>query len=304
MLDTIIKILPLFLIFGIGYSLKKLKFLNSDDGSSLLKLTFSAGVPALVFTSIMKVNIDSSIVILCLLPATIIGITMLVTFLLKRTLFDSINIKTFGSLLIGVSIMNTGFLLPFVEKVYGAEGLVRFALIDTFNGLIVFSVVYAIAVKLGNDKPDNSFVLKKIFMSPPLWALVAAFTLKFANITVPQSINITLSTIAGLVGPVILIALGLKFTPIIKKPRLLVGSLVLRFVLGGIIGIGFVKLFGLQGLNADIAIFASIAPIGFNSITFAELEKLDVDFAASLVSISILVALIVAPVAIQLLGGV
>jgi hypothetical protein len=131
MLDTIIKILPLFLIFGIGYSLKRLKFLSSDDGSSLLKLIFSAGVPALVFTSIMKVDIDSSIVVLCLLPAAIIGLTLLTTFLLRRSLFDSISIKTFGSLLIGVGIMNTGFMLPFVEKLYGAEGLVRFALIDT-----------------------------------------------------------------------------------------------------------------------------------------------------------------------------
>lgn len=141
-------------------------------------------------------------------------------------------------------------------------------------------------------------------MSPPLWALVTAFTLKFAGVEVPQTIDATLTTIAGIVGPVILIALGLKFTPVIKKPGLLVSSLALRFILGGLIGIGFVKLFGLQGLNANIAILASIAPVGFNSITFAELEKLDVDFAASLVSISILAALIIAPVAIQLLGGV
>jgi predicted permease len=94
----------------------------------------------------------------------------------------------------------------------------------------------------------------------------------------------------------------LKFTPVVKKPGLLGLSLVLRFVLGGLIGVMFVKVFGLHGLNTSIAIFASIAPIGFNSITFAELEKLDVEFAASQVSIAILVALIIAPIVIQILG--
>ncbi len=303
MLDTIIKILPLILIFLLGYSLKRLKFLTSEDGSSLLKLIFSAGVPALIFTSILKVEIDSSIIILCLLPAAIIGLTLLATFALRRSIFQKVNIKTFGSLLIGAAIMNTGFLLPFVEKVYGSAGLARFALIDTFNGLVVFSLVYAIAVKLGNDQPDNKFILKKLFMSPPLWALVAALIIKSLGATPPVLITDTLTIVAKLVSPVILIALGLKFTPKIKEPKLLSTSLVLRFGLGALIGITFVKLFGLHGINAEIAMFASIAPIGFNSITFAELEKLDTDFAASQVSIAILVALIIAPLAIQIIPG-
>ena len=119
MLDTIIKIFPLILVFGIGYGLKKLKFLTSDDGSSLLKVIFSAGVPALVFTSILKVNIDASIAILCLLPAAIVGTTLLAVFTLRGSLLKKVNIKAFGSLLVGVTIMNTGFLLPFVESIWG-----------------------------------------------------------------------------------------------------------------------------------------------------------------------------------------
>jgi predicted permease len=68
--------------------------------------------------------------------------------------------------------------------------------------------------------------------------------------------------------------------------------LTLRFVLGVVIGIIFVKLLHLEGLTAQIALFASMAPIGFNSITFAELEHLDVEFASSQVSVALIVALI------------
>lgn len=304
MLDTITKILPLLFVLLFGYGLKKFKFLTANDGTSLIKLIFNAGVPALVFISILKVQIGSSVAILCLLPATIIGITLLVTCALRRSLLNKVSVKTFGSLLIGAAIMNTGFLLPFVEKVYGPEGLARFALIDTFNGLIVFSLVYTIAVKLGNDKLDNKFVLKKLFISPPLWALVIALMIKTMGATPPTLIIDTLTLISKLVSPVILIALGLKFSPIIKRPGLLTTSLALRFILGGLVGFAFVKLLGLHGLNAEIAMFASIAPVGFNSITFAELENLDVEFAASQVSIAILVALVIAPLAIQIIPNI
>jgi predicted permease len=62
MLDATLKILPLLLVFAAGYGLKKAKFLTSNDGSSLLKLVFFAGTPALIFTSILKVRLDSSLV--------------------------------------------------------------------------------------------------------------------------------------------------------------------------------------------------------------------------------------------------
>ncbi len=53
-------------------------------------------------------------------------------------------------------------------------------------------------------------------------------------------------------------------------------------------GLLFIRCFNLEGLNAQIVLLASIAPIGFNSITFAELENLDSEFAARQVSAAII----------------
>jgi malate permease and related proteins len=301
MLQATADILPLLLIFLAGYGLKCAKMLTSDDGSSLLKLIFYAGAPALIFTSVLKVEINASMLWLCFLAPVIGIITVLVTFLLRRSALKSINIKTFGALLAGAAIMNTGFLIPFVERIYGPEGLAQLAVIDAFNAFVAFGLVYAIVVRLGNNKPDTSFVMKKLLLAPPLWALTAAIILKVIGVAPPVLAMDTLGVIAMLVSPVILIALGLKFTPRIKRPKLLLVPLVLRFGLGALIGVCFVKLLGLEGLTAEIALFASIAPIGFNSITFAELENLDVEFAASQVSIALIAALVAAPFAIQIL---
>ncbi|MBL8159565.1 AEC family transporter [Candidatus Saccharibacteria bacterium] len=303
MLSAVFQILPLILIFLVGYGLKRARFLSSDDGSTLLKLIFYAGLPALIFTSILKVEMTAEVLLLCLLTPVIVGISLLALFFVRRSMLHALSGKTFGSLLAGVVIMNTGFLVPFVERVYGAEGLARLVVIDAVNVLITFSLVYAIVVSLGSKKPSASFIARKLLISPPLWAIVLALICKFADITPPFLIVEALSNISRLVGPVILIALGLKFTLHIHNTRLLPVPLVLRFVLGGIIGYAFVKLTGLQGLDAQIAMFASIAPIGFNSITFAELEKLDVEFAASQVSLALLMALVAAPFIVHFLPG-
>lgn len=302
MINTIIQILPLIIIFAIGFLLKKVKFLTSEDGSTLLKLIFYAGAPALTFTAVTNVKIESSLAWLCFLPIVMVFAMMFITLLIRRSLLKDVSRKTFGSLAVGVLIMNTGFLIPFVERIFGAEGLARFAIIDAFGGMMTFSIVYATAVKYSGDKIDRSYIAQKLLISPPLWALVIALVLRLVSVTPPTMVMDTMGILSRFVSPVILLALGLKFTLKIKNPRLLVYPLVLRFVVGGLIGLAFIKLTGISGLTAKIAFFASIAPIGFNSITFADLEDLDTEFAASQVSLAILIALVLAPFTVQLLS--
>ncbi len=301
MFGTMLEILPLIVIFAIGFGLKQAKFLSSADGGTLLKLIFYVGAPALIFLSILHVDIDASLILLSLLAPCIVGITLLATYLLRRSWLQQVNPKTYGTLLIGSIIMNTGFLLPFVEKIYGVEGLARIAIIDVTGFMLTFGPIYAVAAKMGNGGGDKAFIVKKLLISPPLWAIILALVYKALETTPPTIVLDTLEIAFKLVAPVILLALGLKFTLRIKNPKLLIFPIVLRFGLGFAIGFLFVKVFGLEGLNAQIVLLASIAPIGFNSITFSELEKLDSEFAASQVSMSILIAIITMPLSIYLL---
>lgn len=304
MLDTVIDITPLFLVFGVGYLLKHFGLLQARDGGLILKLIFYIGAPALIFVSITKVELETSLAWLSLLPACVVSITLLTCFLLRQSMLRKVNRKTFISLMTGAVIMNTGFLIPFIYTIYGTEGLARFAIIDAFNGIITFTLIYALVVKLANDRPDINLVVKKLLISPPVWALAVALILKAVNATPPAAAISVASFIGEMVGPLILIALGLLFTLKISQPRLLVFPLALRFLLGGMVGLAFVKLTGLEGINAEVALFASLAPIGFNSITFSELEKLDVEFAASQVSFSLLIGFIATPFLAYWLPGI
>lgn len=301
MLQSFSQVFPLVCIILIGYLLKHFKFLNSDDGSTLLKTIFYTGTPALIFISILKVNIDPSLLILALIAPLIVTISALLMYGLRISALANVPRKTFGAMFCAATIMNTGFLFPFVEKLYGSEGLAKLAIIDGFNGLIVFSLVYAIAAHYGADTPQKNFIIKKLLIAPPIWALAAGLLCKSLSITPHALILDTLAIIAKIVSPAILLALGLKFTPKITMPKLLPIPILVRIVLGSAIGLLIVSVLDLSGVTRSVVLLASIAPSGFNTITFADMEKLDTKFAASAVSIALLFAIILFPLIIHYL---
>jgi hypothetical protein len=295
------EVLPLVIIVALSYALKRIGLLTADDGGAMLRVVFHLGIPPLIFLSILRVDLDASLARLCLLGPIMIGLSLLVVLVVRRSVLSRVSAETFGPFLAGVVIMNTGFLLPFVERVAGPDGIARLAIIDTFVGITTFSVVYATVVRVAHGRPNPRFVLRKLVMSPPLWGLAAAVIVKLTDVSPPQLLTDTAETAARIVGTAILIALGLTFELRVERPRLVLLAVGLRFGLGAAFGAAFVALTGLDGLDANVAMFASIAPIGFNSITFAQLERLDVRFAASQVSIGLLVAMVAAPLTVRLL---
>jgi predicted permease len=146
-------------------------------------------------------------------------------------------------------------------------------------------------------------VLTKVAVSPPLWGLAAAVAIRLAHVAPPTVFLDSFDLASRSAGSLLLIALGLKFEPTFRRPKLLALSLVLRFGLGALVGAVFVRAMALKGLDARVAVFAATAPIGFNAITFAELEHLDTEFAASQVSVGLITAIALSPLTTQLIRG-
>ena len=294
-------VVPLVIVFFAAYALKRARLLAADDGRALLRVVYFVGIPPLIFLSIMKVDIDASLLRLCLFVPFTTGIMMVIVLGLRRSALREVRATAFGPLLVGTVVMNTGFLLPFVERIAGAEGLARLVIIDTSNAIMTFSVVYVVLLRVAQDTPDVGFVVRRLVLSPPLWALVTAIIAKVLELKLPVVLWDTFEIGAALVGTAVVVALGLLFEASIRGPRLLFLALVLRFGLGLALGLAFVRIMELDGLDAGIVMFASVAPLGMNSIMFAELERLDVDFAASLVSISLVIAIVASPLTAQFL---
>lgn len=298
--EILIKIIPVILIFVLGYLLKRINLLSKDNGDLFLKLVFYISLPALILLSITNIQLTLDFIYLPIIAILIILVTYGIAFFIGK-LFN-LKKTSFGVFLVGSLIMNTGFTLPFFIAAYGEEGLARASLFDFGNGLLTFTFIFYLACKYGDNKRDSKTMIKKFLYSIPLWALMSAILLNLLNIQIPNlGINF-FQLLGNMTIPLIMLSLGIYFSPKIVKLSALSSVIFIRMFVGLLLGFLFVYLFNLEGLNKIIVLISASAPVGYNTLTFASMEKLDKEFAASIVSYSILIGIIFIPLLISLLS--
>lgn len=296
----IFKVLPILCIFFLGLLLKHLQILKKDDGDILLKLVFYLAAPALIFISMVTIELDPRYFLLPLISASIILCSFALAYITSK--FLNYPRQTIGTFLIGSSIINTGFVFPFLFSVYAEEAVVITSFFDIGSAFVVFGFLYYIACKYGGKGSDASYAIKKILISPPLWALILGLICNLLNYRVDPFVTNFFQLLGNLLIPLTMLALGIYFSFKIKHLKLLTIVLFFRMFVGVIIGTFLSSLFGLTGLMQTMVIILSAAPVGYNTVTFASLENLDKEFATSILSIAILIGLILTPLMIFLMS--
>jgi len=292
------KIIPLILAFFAGLAAKHLKMLKKEDAPVLLKFVLNISLPALTIIAINNVRVSADMLMIPLLAMIVVLVMYALSNLANRGL--KMPKMMFGSFLVGTMIMNTAYALPFFSAAFGDEGLARASLFDIGNTFMIFTFTYYNAIKYGDNPHTDRIAWNKFLKLPPLWAMLLAFGLKVSGLALPQlSLNF-LSLVGMPTTPLVMIALGLYFEPRLKNMGKAFLAIFIRMGLG--LGVGYLLalLFGLSGLTQTTVIVCSALPIGFNTLIFANLENMDVEFAATMVSFSIIIALIYLPLLIFL----
>jgi len=295
-----IKIIPLILAFGMGLFVRYVRLMNRDDAPVLLRFVLNVSLPAMALNSILRAHLTLDMMYLPLSGIAIVIVMYFVGTLFGRQL--KLSRGMMGSFLVGTMIMNTAFSLPFFAAAYGDEGFARGTLFDVGNILMIFTFTYYQAVKYGSHSGKNNGWWKRFLRLPPLWAMVIGFGMRLVRLEMPDiGINF-LQLIGQPTIPLIMIALGLYFHPRLRNLGMAFTAIGIRMVLGLVCGYALATLFGLQGITRAVVIVSSATPIGFNTLIFANLEDLDREFAATIVSLSILIALFYIPLLIYCLS--
>lgn len=300
MFEVALKVTPVVMLFALGFILKKMHLLKKEDGDLFLKVVFYVALPAFILLSITKSNLSLDFIYLPISAVLIIISTFVVSFFAGKAL--RLPQTTFGVFLIGSMIMNVGFILPFVVAVHGEEGLTRLSLFDFGNGFLVFTFVYYFACKYGNGAKNSRSMVKKFILSPPIWALLIALLLNINCMRLPEFIDTFLQSVGAMTNPLIMLALGVYFSPKIVQLIPLSSVVLIRMICGLLLGFFFTMIFDLDGLSRVVVLLGSSAPVGYNTLTFSSLENLDKEFAASLVSVSIGLGIVFLPALIFILG--
>lgn len=293
MLEAFLKVSPIFFIFLLGFFLKRSKLFKTEDGGLLLRLVFFVASPALIYLSVSKLDITPNLIAFPVIAAAVIVLLHGVNALTTQNM--TVPRQTLGVYRVGTLIANTAFALPFLLAVYGHEAAAKVAMYDLTGGFLTYVFVYSIAVRHGDGVSDKKFILQKIFLSPPVWALTLGLIANILHIHTPEIAVQILESLAALVSPLVMLALGLYFSPRLVYPKLLSMALLTRMAGGFMIGYVVSGFFGLSGWERAAAIIMASAPVGFNTLVYANIENLDTKFATSLLSCAIAVGLIVIP---------
>ena len=289
-------LVPVILIFVLGFVLKLFGVLKKEHGDILLRIVFYLALPALVILSLTRIELTKELAWLPLISFSIIMIQFLVSYISGKLM--KLERRTHAVLMVGTMIMNIGFALPFVIAAYGDEGLVLMSIFDVSNGILAFTLVYYIACKYGEHGNSSKLLIKKFILSPPIWALAVGIILNLTNTKIPAVPANLFQILGDLTIPLIMITLGIYFNIRLIKPVPVFVGIGIRMLLGFAIGFAFCYMLNLDGMIKIIVLIGASAPIGFNAIIFASMEKLDKEYAASMVSFAILIGIIVIPLLI------
>lgn len=291
MTEIINNLLPIFLIFLLGYICQQVGFLTKDNADLFLKLFFYLVLPAVVLLSISQVPL--TIHLLALPVITIIMLTTSYGIASFCQHFFDMPPKTTGVFLIGSSILNGAFVYPFVLAIYKEHGLAVAYLFDFGNAIVAFSFAYYLACRYGSSGTELSrkTIYKKFLLSPPLLALFLAVLLNLTGFRLPEAGYGFLRAIGGMTTPLIMLSLGIYFSPRIIYPGPLFTVIGIRVLGGLVMGIILTFIFGFTGENRIITIIMAISPSAMNTLIYATLEGLDKDFAASIISYTTLISM-------------
>lgn len=300
MKEFLLQVIPIILLFIVGIVLRKLKVLAKNDGDTLLRMSLYLSIPASVLLSMQRVVLEYQLFYLPLAAGCIVFVTYFIAKLFTK--WVKMERKQEGTFLLGCMIMNTAFMLPFSLAAYKQEGFIRSALFDVGNVFLIFTFIYYTAIRYGDNKQGvSNNVWKKMATLPPLWALIIGLIINLTKAQVPIAINNTLDFLANMTTPLVMVALGVYFNPKIQNIKKISLVYLTRIVGGLISGLIFVLIFRLSGLNAKIIIASAAAPVGYNTLVLSQMEGLDVEFAASLVSFSILLGVVYIPILILIM---
>ncbi|MGC9517724.1 MAG: AEC family transporter [Methanomicrobiales archaeon] len=299
-MNSLETILIIILLIGIGYFLRKINVLKSEDSLVLNKVVVNLSIPSLIFLAMYTADLNN-IYLLAPIPFICIFlgiITGLLGYLFAKA--KKYSVKTRWSIITTSAMVNSGFLgYPVVLSVFGANGLVR-AIFYDMGSIILFIGFGVLFLLLFGGK--YSTIIKRAFIFPPLWGILLGIGFNVMNIEIGILENIV-DYLSGAAIPLIMISLGLSLQARNIKGYFEAASFVsfIRLIIAPIIALLLVSLFGFGGLEKSVIIVEAAMPSAMLSLVLALTYDLDVNATAACIFLTTILSLISIPFLIYLL---
>lgn len=297
---ALLHLVPLFAGVAAGIALVRSGVATREHGRFVFVFAFHVCVPALVFDAVSTAELTGSVVVLPLAALLAVCGGYAAGWLVSRRM--KLPPPRLAVFLMACMIVNTGFTYPFVDAQLGDEGVARLVVFDVVNAALVLTWVYAIAVRANPRGSNTARMWRKLVTSPPLWGFVAGVVVNVAGLRVPQVLTDLADAFGGPTSFLITVGIGMLLVFERGEVRIGVRAIATRLGTSLAIGLTVIAVFGLDGVERAVLLALCLAPVGFNTVTFASLEDLDVRLASGTVSLSLVASLVLVPAVLVIAG--
>lgn len=286
---TVLEIVaPVFLLAGVGFTWVKLGFEYRIEFITRLAMTLS--VPALIFTALMKTEIEPhALTTLTLASLVAYGGVTLATFILIR--LGRLEARTYLAPLIFGNTGNLG--LPLALFAFGEEGL-GFA-------VVVFAVTSILSFTFGVWLVSGGGSILKVLKEPLVGATLLGALFLWQGWETPRFLTNTLDLIGQLAIPMMLLTLGVAMARL-HPARLgrAVWLAAAKVAICMAIGWGVGTWFALPPIAFAVLVVQITIPVAVTSYMLAEKYGADADAVAGLVVVSTLMSVGTIPLTLAL----
>ena len=288
-LQVLQTVAPVFILAGIGVVWVKMGW--EYRVQFVTRLTMTLSVPALIFVSLMKTEIDPQALRDTALATIVayIGVGLILLAVLKALKLD---LRTY---LAPLSFGNTGNLgLPIALFAFGTVGF-DFAVV-IFAIMAILSFTIGVWVVSGGGSPVSAI------KEPMVWATILGGLFLINDWMLPTwSVN-TLELIGQIAIPVMLITLGVAIARL--KPGTFARAIwlaIAKYVVCIAVSVAVGIFFALPPIALGVLILQVSTPVAVTSYMLAEKYNADADQVAGLAMVSTLMSIIVIPVLLAFL---
>jgi predicted permease len=299
-------VLPVFLVIGLGFGLKRTGLVNSDFLFSLNRLIYYVALPALLFykiaTADFLISFNGS-----LLAGLVVSILIIFIISYGYGSLRGYQPSVHGAFCQGAFRGNLAYIgLAIVYNAYGEDG---FAVAGILLGFLVplFNFLSVVALILPNRHDNFSmgkfFWVKQIGSNPLILASFTGIVWSYLALPLPQVVARALGIVTGMSLPLALLSIGASFS--FRKLRGDLGiaalSTCLKIVVLPALTGAILILFGIRGHELAIGVLLAGTPTATAAYIMAQQLKGDAELSGAIIMLSTLCSLATYTLALYLL---
>lgn len=292
-------LVPIIVLIGLGYLLKRLSFLSDAAWAGIEKLTYYIMFPALLIHTLGQQDIQG------LNWLSILVVTFTVLLLSAASLWAwfqfrlSMSGATFTSVFQGGVRFNTYIALSVSGAYFGADGLAIASVASGFM-IVIINLLCITAFVLYGHMPSQSFSVftKQILVNPLIIGCAVGWFLSLSHIGLP-GVSAEIFEIVGRAAlPIGLLAVGAALKPSLITGHLkaIVSSSFVQFMLKPALIVSFSLLLGLPTIVAGVLLIAFTVPTASSAYILARQLGGDTETMASIITVQTLMAFVVMPI--------